>query len=174
MSQLKVPVSQADHQVGKPGATVTLVEYGDYQCSHCGFAYPLLKKLIREFSNELRFVFRNFPLTESHPAAMIAAQAAEAAALQDKFWEMHGLIYEHQDELTKDNLIYFAETLHLDMEKFINDLNSEEVASGIENDFESGVRSGVNGTPTFFINQNRLNSYDQTYESLADAVTNAE
>jgi len=117
MSQLRIPVSQRDHQIGKPGATVTLVEYGDYQCSHCGFAYPLLKKLIREFSNELRFVFRHFPLTESHPAAMIAAQSAEAAALQDKFWEMHDLIYEHQEELSKDNLFYFAETLDLDMEK---------------------------------------------------------
>ena len=163
-----------DHQIGKASAPVILVEYGDYQCSHCGLAYPLIKKLMREFSSELLFVFRNFPLQQSHPAAMIAAQAAEAAALQGKFWEMHDLIYEHQDELDQDNLIYFAETLDLNVQKFNNDLNNQSVLSKIDNDFESGVRSGVNGTPTFFINENRLDSYDESYESLAEAVRNAE
>jgi len=174
MSKLTNPVDEMDHQTGKPGAPVTLVQYGDYQCSHCGFAYPLIKKLSKEFSSDLLFVFRNFPLQESHPAAMIAAQAAEAAGLQGKFWEMHDLIYEHQDELDEDNLIYFAETLNLNIQKFNNDLNSHEVISKIENDFESGVRSGVNGTPTFFINEKRLDDYDESYESLVEAVEKAE
>ncbi len=174
MSELRIPVGQRDHQTGEASATVTLVEYGDYQCSHCGFAHPLIQKLIQQFSNELRFVFRNFPLQESHPAAMIAAQAAEAAGLQDKFWEMHDLIYEHQDELDESSLVNFAETLDLDIEKFVEDIKSQDVLSKIESDFESGIRSGVNGTPTFFINQNRLNSYDESYESLAEAVRNAE
>lgn len=174
MSKLRTPVDEMDHQIGKASAPVILVEYGDYQCSHCGLAYPLIKKLMREFSSELLFVFRNFPLQQSHPAAMIAAQAAEAAALQGKFWEMHDLIYEHQDELDQDNLIYFAETLDLNVQKFNNDLNNQSVLSKIDNDFESGVRSGVNGTPTFFINENRLDSYDESYQSLAEAVRNAE
>lgn len=174
MSKLRAPVGQHDHTTGKPSATVTLVEYGDYQCPHCGFAYPLLKKLIKQFSSELLFVFRNFPLQESHPAAMIAAQAAEAAGIQDKFWEMHDLIYEHQDELDENNLVYFAEALDLDIDKFLRDSKSEGVLSKIESDFESGIRSGVNGTPTFFVNENRLETYDQTYESLAEAVLNAE
>jgi protein-disulfide isomerase len=174
MSRLRKPVDETDHQTGRPSASVTLVEYGDYQCSHCGAAHPIIKKLLKDQGGDLLFVFRNFPLQESHPNAMIAAQAAEAAALQDKFWEMHDLIYEHQDELDKDNLIYFAETLDLNISKFTNDMNSQNVISKIENDFESGVRSGVNGTPTFFINDQRVDSYDETYESLADAVRDAE
>ncbi len=173
MSKLLTPVDEMDHQLGKSSAPIILVEYGDYQCSHCGLAYPLIKKLMKEFSSELLFVFRNFPLEQSHPAAMIAAQAAEAAALQGKFWEMHDLIYEHQDELDQDNLVYFAETLNLNAQKFKNDLNNQAVLSKIDNDYDSGVRSGVNGTPTFFINENRLDNYDESYESLAEAVRNA-
>lgn len=113
MSKLRTPVGPQDHIIGKPSGRITLVEYGDYECSHCREAYPLIKKLIKEFSNDLIFVFRNFPLQQSHPYAMIAAQAAEAASLQNKFWEMHDLIYEHQDEIDENNLIYFAQTLNL-------------------------------------------------------------
>lgn len=174
MSKLKIPVGPRDQLSGKPTATITLVEYGDYQCPHCEHAYPLLKKLTKQFSNELRFVFRNFPLQESHPAAMISAQAAEAAGLQNKFWEMHDMIYEHQDELDENNLLRFAEVLKLDIQKFKKDSNSKDVLTKVENDFEGGIRSGVNGTPTFFINQNRADSYDGSYESLAEAVRNAE
>lgn len=170
MSKLRTPVGKQDHRIGKTSAQITLVEYGDFECSNCGHAYPLIKKLMREFSDTLLFVFRNFPIQESHPHAMIAAQAAEAAGLQDKFWEMHDLLYEHQDDLDENNLIYFAETLNLDMNKFENDLDSQNILSKVESDFESGVRSGVNGTPTFFINDKRLDSYDQSYKSLADAV----
>lgn len=174
MSTLKTPVGGLDHQKGKPGATITLVEYGDYQCSHCGEAFLLIKKLMKEFSNDLVFVFRNFPLQESHPEALGAAQAAEAAALQNKFWEMHDLLYEQQGQLNKDNFIYFAESLNLDIDKFKNDYDSENVMSQIESDIESGIRSGVNGTPVFFINDTRLDAYNETYESLEDAVNNAE
>jgi len=174
MSKLRAPVGKQDHIFGKPAAEITLVEYGDYECPHCGHAYPLIKKLIKEFSNDLLFVFRNFPLQESHPNAMIAAQAAEAAGLQNKYWEMHDLLYEHQDELDENNLIYFAETLNLDMKQFQNDLHSQDIISKIESDFESGIRSGVNATPTFFINDQRLDSYDESYKSLADAVKNTE
>ncbi len=174
MAKLNTPVGPRDHVIGKTTAPVTLVEYGDYECPHCGHAYPLIKKLLKQFNNQLLFVFRNFPMQQSHPDAMAAAEAAEAAGLQNRFWEMHDLLYEHQDELDGNNLQYFAETLDLNIEKFENDCNSSAVASKIESDFESGVRSGVNGTPTFFINDARLDTYDATYESLADAVMQAE
>ena len=170
MATLKIPVNDQDHQTGDPNAKVTLVEYGDYQCSHCGIAYPLIKRLLQQFDGELLFVFRNFPLQESHPQALIAALAAEAAAKQNKFWEMHDTIYEHQDALSGNSLLNFAESLHLNMEKFARDWKSEDTLSKIESDFESGLRSGVNGTPSFFINGNRLNSYDESYESLTEAV----
>ena len=170
MSTLRTPISHLDHQTGPPAGTVTLVEYGDYQCSHCGYAYPLIKKLGNQFRGDLLFVFRNFPLQESHPEAMIAAQSAEAAALQGKFWEMHDMIYEHQDELSAKNLLTFAASLELDVDRFQKDLNNLNIIRKIESDFESGIRSGVNGTPTFFINQQRLDSYDESYQSLEEAV----
>ena len=173
MSTLRTPVGALDHQKGKPSATVTLVEYGDYQCPHCAEAFPLVKKLIKEFPNDLVFVFRNFPLQQSHPEALGAAQAAEAAAVQNKFWEMHDLLFEQQSQLNKSNFIYFAESLNLDVDQFEEDYDSENVMSQIESDIESGIRSGVNGTPTFFINDERLDTYDETYESLEDAVRDA-
>jgi protein-disulfide isomerase len=173
MSKLRTPVNEHDHQTGKSDASVILVEYGDYQCSHCGFAHPLIKKLIKQFRSELLFVFRNFPIRESHPQAMIAAQAAEAAGLQGKFWEMHDLIYEHQNELAENKLVHFADMLDLNNEGFVNDLKSQAVISKIDNDFESGARSGVNGTPTFFINGIRLDNYNESYASLVEAVNGA-
>lgn len=171
--KLTTPVGAGDHIEGKMSATITLVEYGDYQCSHCGEAYPLIKKLMKEFHDELLFVFRNFP-DDTHPESMIAAQAAEAAGLQNKFWEMHGLIFEQQEQLTEDNLIYFAESLNLNVDQFENDRNSQNILSKIESDIESGIRSQVEGTPTFFIDDKRLENYDETYESLANAIRKAE
>lgn len=128
---------------------------------------------MKEFHDELLFVFRNFP-EDSHPEAMIAAQAAEAAALQNKFWEMHELIFEQQDQLSEANLVYFAETLNLNVNQFENDYNSQNVISKIESDIESGIRSEVTETPTFFIDDERLESYDETYASLAAAIRTAE
>lgn len=170
MPGLKPAVSKKDHQTGNIKAKVVLVEYGDYQCPHCGVAHPYIKQLLREFDKELHFVFRNFPLQESHPAAMISAVAAEAADKQDKFWPMHDMIFEHQDELSENSLFEFAESLGLDIGIFTKDMKSEELFSRVETDFESGVRSGVNGTPSFFINGAKLDSYDESYKSLADAV----
>ncbi|MEO8820081.1 MAG: thioredoxin domain-containing protein [Ginsengibacter sp.] len=172
MDELTTPVGPGDHAEGKPSATITLVEYGDYQCAHCGEAYPLIKKLMKEFHDELVFVFRNFP-DETRPESMIAAQAAEAAALQNKFWEMHDLIFEQQEQLTEGNLIYFAESLNLDVKQFDDDRASQNVLSKIESDIESGIRSEVDGTPTFFIDDQLLKNYDETYESLASAIRKA-
>jgi protein-disulfide isomerase len=149
---LKPPVSSTDHAQGKPDAPVTLVEYGDYQCPYCGQAYPIVKRIQKRLGSRLRFVFRNFPLAEAHPFATGAAEVAEGAALQDKFWPMHDSLYEHQDALEPERLVEYAKHLHLDMVKLKADLATPEVDKRVRSDFSSGVRSGVNGTPSFFIN----------------------
>jgi protein-disulfide isomerase len=170
MAKLKPPVSELDHQTSNLQASVTLVEYGDYQCPYCGRAYPLLKRLLKEKGEALHFVFRNFPLQEIHPMALSAALAAEAAGVQKKFWEMHDLIFEHQNELTNHRLLDFARTLRLAENRFAHDWESQTLLSRVEADFESGIRSGVNGTPTFFVNGEKLNTYNETYESLLQAI----
>jgi len=171
MTNLKPPVNESDHHTGNTNASITLVEYGDYECSHCAHAHPLLKQLLEEKGDDFEFVFRNFPLNEVHPLATLSALAAEAAGKQHKFWEMHDLIYENQAQLNRDSFVDFAESLNLDLEKFAADLQSDEVSAKVESDFESGIRSGVNGTPSFFINGQKLTSYDGTYESLKSTLT---
>ncbi len=169
MSRLTVPVGPDDHVQGPNDATVTLVEYGDYECPYCGEAYPIVKRSQKKMGQTLRFVFRNFPLTESHPHALAAAQAAEAAAVQGRFWEMHDLLYENQDTLEDQDLVELARRLKLDIEKFTRDFSSNEVTTKIQEDVSDGVRSGVNGTPTFFINEVRHDgSYE--YEDLLAAL----
>jgi protein-disulfide isomerase len=170
MSKLRVPVNDQDHKTGNAKAKIVMVEYGDYQCPHCGYAHPLIKRLLKQYGHEILFIFRNFPLQEMHPQAMISAQSAEAADKQHKFWEMHDMIYENQDILSINNLLDFAKQIDLDLEKFSMDSKSKLVIAKIENDFDGGIRSGVNGTPTFFINGNRLETYDASYESLAHAI----
>ena len=149
---LKPEIGPADQTQGNEQAAIKLVEYGDYQCPHCGTAYPIIKEIQSTFGDQILFVFRNFPLQESHRYANIAAQAAEAAGKQGKFWEMHDAIFENQQQLNEEFIEHLAEKLGLDMEQFEEDLNSEEISTKVEDDFESGVRSGVNGTPSFFIN----------------------
>ena len=149
---LKPKIGPADQTQGNEQAAIKLVEYGDYQCPHCGTAYPIIKEIQSTFGDQILFVFRNFPLQESHRYANIAAQAAEAAGKQGKFWEMHDAIFENQQQLNEEFIEHLAEKLGLDMEEFEEDLNSEEISTKVEDDFESGVRSGVNGTPSFFIN----------------------
>ena len=157
MAQLKPPVNSNDHIQGNDTAPLELVEYGDYQCPHCGHAYPIIKNLQRSFGTNLKFVFRNFPLSEAHPDAFNAAVAAEAAGLQHKFWEMHDIIFENQQELAIESLFLYAKTVGLDLERFKNDIQKNELSTKVEQDFESGVRSGVNGTPSFFINEKKYN-----------------
>src|SRR5208337_1395306 len=152
---LTQPVSARDHAEGPAAAPVTLVEYGDYQCPYCGAAYPVVKRLQKKFGKNLRFVFSNFPLTQAHPYALIAAEAAEAAALQGKFWEMHDLLFERQTLLGPDIIPLWAERIGLDLEKFGNDIKQGVVAQRLREDRQSGIHSGVNGTPTFFINGTR-------------------
>ena len=167
---LQPNVNSNDRHLGNKDALITIVEFGDFECPHCGRAHPILQRLLKEHDGELHFVFRNFPLQESHPHAYMAAMAAEAANKQDKFWEMHDLIFENQEKLNEHFLISLAERLDLDKMKFLEDFKSDEVAVKIESDFESGIRSGVNGTPGFFINGKHLLNYDETYQSLLDAI----
>jgi len=149
---------------------VTLVEYGDYECPFCGQAYPIIKAVQRHLGRRLRFVFRNFPLTEMHPHALKAAMAAEAAGAQGQFWPMHDLLYENQDALDERSLARYAESLRLDVERFRAELRAETYASLVHEDFMSGVRSGVNGTPTMFVNGVRHDGpWDA--ESLTEALT---
>jgi protein-disulfide isomerase len=166
---LSMPVSERDHAQGVADAPVTLVEYGDYECPHCGRAYPIVKEIQRRMGAQLRFVFRNFPLREMHPHAQHAAEAAEAAGAQDRFWEMHDHIFEHQRALSDRHLHEYAALLGLDQERFDREFTSHTHAARVREDFSSGVRSGVNGTPTFFINGLRHEgSWDA--ESLLDAM----
>ena len=170
MSKLKPAVSAGDHQLGNTQALVTLVEFGDFECPHCGRAHTLVQRLLKEKENAVQFVFRHFPLQEIHPNAYAAALAAEAAGRQNKFWQMHDLIFENQQRLSAHLFLDFATTLHLDLKVFGADWKAEETQGKVEQDFESGVRSGVNGTPTFFINGLPVLTYDETYDSLLNAV----
>jgi protein-disulfide isomerase len=150
-----------DHIQGPADAPVTLVQYGDYECPYCGAAYPIIKEVQARMGERLRFVFRNFPITTSHPHAEQAAEAAEAAASQGKFWEMHDVLYENQKHLRDQDLSAYAEELGLDVELFDKELAEHVHADRVHEDFMSGVRSGVNGTPTFYINGAR---HDDSYE----------
>ena len=149
---LTLPVGERDHIQGPAGAAVTLVEYGDYECPHCGRAYPIVKAIQQQMGPRLRFVYRNFPLRESHPHAEQAAEAAEAAAAQGKFWEMHDRLFERQFALDGEYLIEYAGDLGLDVGRFRKELGEGVYEPRVREDFRSGVTSGVNGTPTFFIN----------------------
>ena len=155
-ARLTLPVSPGrDHIRGPLDAPVTLLEYGDYECPYCGLAHPIVRAVQQEMGNTLRFVFRHFPLTTVHPYAELAAEAAEAAGAQRKFWAMHDLLYENQQLLDPPHLLAHAGALGLDLKRFATDLGQHVHAPKIREDFLSGVRSGVNGTPSFFINDVR-------------------
>jgi protein-disulfide isomerase len=173
-AQLKVPVSPRDHLEGEPDAPVTLVEYGDYQCPHCARAYPIIKLVQRRLGRGMNLVFRNFPLTEIHPYAELAAEAAEAAATQGRFWEMHDTLYEHQDDgLTPRHLERYAGAIGLDAAALMRDVESHVHLPRIHEDFMGGVRSGVNGTPTFFINGVRFDGDWSDVDGFVEAISGA-
>ena len=157
VEKLTIPVNiGSDHIRGSANnnAPITLVEYGDYECPYTGMAYPIVRELIREFGNDkIRFAFRNFPLNDIHPHAQHAAEAAEAAAAQDKFWQMHDYLFEHQKALDDGHLLEYAKKIGLeDIRKFKDDVSRHVYAQLIEESLKGGIDSGVEGTPTFFIN----------------------
>jgi protein-disulfide isomerase len=160
--RLTLPVGPRDHVMGNESAPATLVEYGDYECPYCLRAYPIIKKVQKRLGNQLLFVFRNFPVSSTHPHARHAAEAAEIAAQQGKFWEMHDYLFEHQGDLEDSDLKTYAAALGLNTAHFDRDLDGHVQADRVREDFLSGVHSGVNGTPTFFINGVR---YDGSWEA---------
>jgi protein-disulfide isomerase len=171
--RLALPVGTRDHVQGSLYAPVTLLEYGDYQCPYCAQAYVSIKAVQRELGRSLRFAFRNFPLTTIHPEAEGAAEMAEIAAEHGKFWEMHDMLYEHHDALGAEDLLAYAEALGLEPREVYEALNQHTTEPRVREDFMSGVRSGVNGTPTFFINEFR---YDGPWDprTLSEVLRDAE
>jgi protein-disulfide isomerase len=154
-ARLAVPVTERDHVLGPNLAPVTLVEYGDYECPYCAAAHPMVQHLRDRVGTMVRFVYRHFPLTRVHPHAQRAAEAAEAAGAQRRFWQMHHTLFENQAALTDEDLVLYAAGLGLDVNRFQRELLAGVHIPRIREDFLGGVRSGVNGTPTFFINGRR-------------------
>ena len=172
ITTLALPVGKRDHIQGPSSATVTLLEYGDYQCPFCGDAYPIIKRLQKEFGDHMRFVFRNFPLARLHAYAERAAEAAEAAGAQGKFWKMHDYLFEHQDALDAENLVRAAGTLGLDKVKFEREVAEHVYAGRVKEDIQSGIDSDVGGTPTTFIDGVR-NDDDDDFETLKAKIEEA-
>ena len=177
--QLKPPVGPDDHAQGPADAPVTLVEYGDYECPHCGHAFPVIQRVQQHFGDRLRFVFRNFPLGEVHAHAEHAAEAAESAGGhggEEAFWAMHDAIYTHQHDgprsLSDEALARYAGDAGVDGRVVLDDLGAQRFTERVQRDFMSGVRSGVNGTPTFFINGVRFDGA-WNEEGLIEAIEEA-
>ena len=168
-----VPIPDRDHIQGPVDAPIKLVEYGDYECPYCGEAYPVVKAIQERLGKRLCFAFRNFPLANSHPHAQHAAEAAEAAGEQGRFWEMHDLLYENQEALEDEDLVRYATGLGLDARRLISAIKAGAHASRIGEDFRSGARNGVNGTPSFFINGVRYDGVTGLDELLAALTAEA-
>jgi protein-disulfide isomerase len=166
-------IREDSHVTGPENAKVTLVEFGDYQCPACASSEPMIKQLIAAYPNDLRFSFRNFPLLSIHPNAMDTAKAAEAAALQGKFWEMHDLLYEQQNVWANlgnpdDQLKAYAEQLDLDVNKFMSDYRGQATTDRVNRDFNDGGALGVNATPTFYVNGEKVQN--ASYEELKKQI----
>jgi len=167
MSGLTAPVSERDHTRGAPAAAVTLVEYGDFECPYCRALAPIVDGLRQRLGGQLRFVFRHFPMASSHPHAFRAAQAAEAAAAQGKFWEMHDLLFTRQQALEDEHLSAYAAELGLDVERFRRELQAGVYAERVREDLRSGSAGGATGTPTVFLDGVRFDTSVGIQELLA-------
>jgi protein-disulfide isomerase len=173
MDRLILPISKRDHVQGPLDAAVQLVEYGDYECPYCKAAFPVVKQIQVQLGSDLCFAFRHFPLFEIHPHAMGAAEAAESAAVQGRFWQMHDMLYENSPRLDAPDLTAFAAALGLELKRFANDLARHRYLPRIREDIESALNSSARGTPTFFINGIRHEGgYDM--ESLLPALLEAQ
>ena len=151
--KLTVPVNiGSDHVRGSINAPITLVEYGDYECPYTGLAYPIIKEIMKQLGDKIYIVFRNVPRNDIHPHAQAAAEAAEAAAAQDKFWQMHDYLFEHQKALDYNHLLEYAQKVGLDIDRFKKEMSGHIYASLINESLRNGIDSGVEGTPTFFLN----------------------
>ena len=155
MIALTLPDPDRDHIYGSADGSIRLLEYGDYECPFCSEAQPIIKEIQRRLGDDLLFAFRHFPLTNIHPHSKHAAEAAEAAGAQGNFWAMHDILFENQDALEDEYLAAYAAELGLDETRLLREVTSGIYAQRIREDFKSGMRGGVNGTPTFFINGER-------------------
>ncbi len=169
MSPLRSAVSDQDHVRGDPSAPVVLVEYGDFECPHCAKAYGVVKALERHFRDRLCVVYRHFPLTQAHPHAEHAAEAAEGAGSQGRFWPMHDTTYEHHDALDDADLVAYAEAVGVSADVITDAWLTRQYAARIRQDFLGGIRSGVNGTPSFFINGAKYEG-DYDLPSMSEAI----
>jgi protein-disulfide isomerase len=170
MIPLTLPDPDRDHIYGSPDGSIKLLEYGDYECPFCGEAQPIIKEIQRRLGDDLLFAFRHFPLTNIHPHSKHAAEAAEAAAAQGNFWGMHDILFENQEALEDEYLAAYAAELGLDETRLIREVTSSAYAQRIREDFKSGMRGGVNGTPTFFINGERYDGA-RDLKHLLNALT---
>jgi protein-disulfide isomerase len=172
-SNLTLPLANRDHMQGAITAPVSLLEYGDYECAFCGDAHAIITKLQQRLAGRLCFAFRNFPAANAHPHSQHAAEAAEAAGVQSKFWQMHDLLLQHQDALEDDKLAQYASVLGLDPARLLTELAAGVHTPRVREDFKCGARGGVNGTPAFFINGERYDGhldFDELLEALLDRV----
>lgn len=172
-----IVISQTDHVRGAKDGKLTLVEFGDFQCPACGAYEPIVRQVLADNKDTLKISFRHFPLTQIHRNALLAAKASEAAALQGKFWEMHDIIYDKQDEWSesltaRSNFSTYATTLGLDTKKFLADIDSKAIEEKILAEYKEGVKLGVQGTPTFFLNGKKLENVG-TLEAFNKAVKDA-
>ena len=171
------PITSADWIRGNPDASVTLVEYSDFQCPACGAYEPLIESLESEFGDKVEFVYRNFPLSQIHPNAIAAALAAEAAGKQGKFWEMHDLLFKNQagwvsQTNPEPTFEGYATSLGISAEQFRNDFASDDVANAVKNDFQSGLNIGINSTPTFFVNGEQIDN-PRSLDEFRNVIQNA-
>lgn len=169
-------IADSDWVKGNKEAKIVLIEYSDFQCSACANYALIMKQLIQDFGNEIAFVYRHFPLKQNHRNAELAAWASESAGKQNKFWEMHDIIFEKQKEWensgnAEEYFREYAQALNINIEQFGKDINSEEVKNKVENDFQSGLRSGINSTPTFFLNGNKIKN-PRNYEEFKNIINN--
>jgi protein-disulfide isomerase len=169
MAMLRTPPSPSDHRKGDPAAPLVLVEYGDYQCPHCAAAEPVVEALLANFGRDLQLIFRHFPLTQVHPLAETAAQAAEFSGAHGAFWAMHSALFVYQSELSLRAIHVIAGALGLDRGELDRALEAGVYAQKVRDDFIGGVRSGVNGTPTFYVNGLRHDDAP-TFEVLCAAL----
>ena len=169
MSTLAIAVRGDDHVAGPDDAPITLVEYADFQCPYCAAAHGEVSRLLSALPDQVRFVFRHFPLHRIHQYAELGAEAAEAAGAQGKFWEMQDVLFENQEDLGPAGVLAFARALDLDTERFAEDLEARRFHARVERDLRRGEQSGVEGTPSFFLNGERHRG-DSTFESLLKAI----
>ncbi len=161
-----------DHEwiLGNPDAEVTLLEYGDFECPYCAEARPVLEGLVKDYPGNVRLVFRHFPITSTHPHAEMAAEVAEAAGAQGKFWEMYDMIYTHQEHMDFEDLRGYAQDIGLDMQQFDDAMKGRIYQKEVKKDFKDGIQDGVNGTPTIFINRQRYDG-PREREAMLEAIS---